>query len=316
MLNPISNLLDAVAYEKYFLEQVYRLAVGYNSSDIEIELSYTADGEPHRKGFGRACIDLADWRPGFITAGRPLIFITAFKVLDSIFDWLIKTPSKDAPNQVDQKLDALKKIPTDKLPELFRSETWLFERVVALYKRTAHLRNTLIHRGDFEACAAGLHVRLGKIQSESERTAISNVAVASFADLALTMIRLITGISTFDTLNRKRTRWLFDNLISLHEQPLLGQQKVQFGRVVLAFPKFGDLAFDLSRLREDISPIMSISDTQGNVVTLKYDTVFELRIIIGDATVTTDEYLISYRDLDKYPMGISREQLLEYKWPT
>lgn len=313
MLNPVSELLDAITYENFFLEQVYRLTASNGPTNIDIELSYTDNCEPRRKAFSRSYIDLSDWRPGFISAGMPLIFITTFKILDSIFEWLIKTPFKAAPLQIEQKLEALKKLSSDHLPELFKSETWLFERLVALYQRTAHLRNTLIHRGDFEVLADRLHVRLGKVQSEKERTAIKNVEVASFVALILTVIRLIAGVSTLDVLARKRVRWLCDALISLHEQESLGQRQVQVGRVKLAFPEIQDIAFDLSQIREDISPIIPVIDIQKNSATLKYDTVFDIHVVIGNFDNPAEEFLIPYNELDKYPSGIPRARLLRYK---
>lgn len=313
MSNPVSELLNAVAYEKFFLEQVYRLTINNGSPDIEIEISYTPDGEPLRKGRGWH-IDISDWRGGFIAAGRPLIFITTFKILDSMFDWLVKTPSKPAPIQIDQKLAALEKLTPDELPELLRDEAWLFDRMVALYKRTALLRNTLIHRGEFEASAAGLHVRLGKVQAENERTAISNKEVASFAAVTITVIRLLAGVLSLDPLSRKRIRRLFDDLVSIHEQALLGQLQVKVGRVTLSFPEFRDLEFDLSRIREDISPAISLPDARGNFATLKYDVVFDIRILIGDETAgAIEEYLIPYNEVGRYPTGISTGELLACK---
>lgn len=313
MPNPVSDLLNAIAYERFFLEQVYRLTVDNGRPAVDIELAYAANGEPGRQGFRRSYLDLGDWRSGFIAAGTPLIFTTTFKVLDSVFEWLIKTPTKAPPNQIEHKLDALKKLPTDSLPELFKSEPWLFERLVALYRRTAQLRNTLIHRGEFEVTTSGLRVQPGKAQPANERTAISNTEVASFAVLMLNVLRLIAGISTIDVLSRKRVRWLFDRLVSLHEQASLGQEPIQFGRVNLAFSKGQDVAFDLSRLRQDISPAMPVADAKGNTAILNYDTVFDIHIAMSDVTGVTEQYLIPYNDMDRFPAGISSEQLLAYK---
>ncbi|WP_257834495.1 hypothetical protein [Burkholderia glumae] len=313
MPNSISDLLNAIEYERFFLEQVYKITTSDRSPDVDIELSYTRDGEPRRKAFGRGSMVLGDWRPGFVAAGKPLIFIVAFKILDSMFDWLVKMPSKAAPRQVKQKLEVLKGIPPENMPELFKNETWLFERLIAIYSRAAEFRNTLIHRGDFETSAVGLHVRFGEIQGESERTMISNAEVASLAVVTIKVIRLMAGISTLDVLTRKRIRLLFDGLVSFHGQALLGQSQVQVGRVILNFSKFQNVEFDLSRIREDISPEIQIPDAHGNFVVLKYDTVFDIKIVIDGVEKESEEYLIPCNDVDKYPIGISSEELRGYK---
>jgi len=309
----VTELLDAVAYERSILEQTYKIAVGDNRPEIDVELSYGKDGEPLRKGVSRHHLDLSGWKSGFASAGTPMIFTAAFKVLDALFEWTIKTPGKRTPNQIEHKLKALNELPPASRPALFEGEKWLFERLVPLYRRTALLRNTLAHRGEFEVVASGLQVRLGTEQAEDERTPVSGAEIGAFAAATLTVVRLVAGISTLDTLSRKRLRRLFDELVRLHELEPLGQHPVKFGRVNLSFSEPHAPEFDLAKLRDDIYPVMSIPDGQGNFHMLKHDTVFEIHITIEDASGFNVEYLIPYNDVDKYPIGISHEALLTYR---
>ncbi|NUX57684.1 hypothetical protein [Paraburkholderia youngii] len=309
----ITELLEAVAYEQSLLEQTYRIAANDNRPAIDVELSYGEDGKPLRKGFSRHHLDLGDWKSGLARAGMPMIFTAAFKVLDSLFEWTIKAPGKRTPNQIERKLKALNELPPESRPALFESEKWLFERLVPLYRRTALLRNTLAHRGEFEVAASGLQVRLGTEQAEGERTPISGAEIEAFAAVTLTVVRLVAGISTLDTLSRKRLRRRFDKLVRLHELEPLGQQPVKFGRVKLSYSESHAPEFDLARLRDDIYPDMSIPDGQGGAYVLKHDTVFEIHITIEDASGSSTEYLIPYNEVEKYPIGISHEEVLAYR---
>jgi hypothetical protein len=313
MSKRVTELLDAVAYERSILEQTYRITANNNCPEIDVELNYENDGEPIRKDFSRHRLDLGDWKSGFASAGTPMIFTASFKVLDALFEWTIKTPGKRTPNQIEHKLKALNELPPESRPALFESEKWLFERLVPLYRRTALLRNTLAHRGEFEVGASGLQVRLGTEQAEDERTPVSGAEIEAFAAATLTVVRLVAGITTLDTLCRKRLRLLFDMLVRLHGLETLGQHPVKFGRVNLSFSEPHAPEFNLAKLREDIYPVMSIPDGQGNVHTLKYDTVFEIHITIKDSSGSNAEYLIPYNDVDKYPIGISHEALLAYR---
>ena len=313
MSNLVAGLLDAVAYERSLLERTYRISANDSRPEIDVELSYGKDGKPLRKEFSRHHFDLGGWTSGFASAGTPMIFTAAFKVLDSLFEWAIKTPGKRTPNQIEHKLNALNQLPPESRPALFESEKWLFDRLVPLYRRTSLLRNSLAHRGEFEVDASGLLVRLGTEQAEDERTPISGTEIEAFAAATLMVVRVVAGISTLDTLSRKRLRRLFDKLVRLHELEPLGQQPVKFGRVNLAFSESRAPEFDVTRLRGDIYPDMSIPDGQGNFHVLKHDTVFEIHITGQDASGSRAEYLIPYSEVEKYPIGISHEELLAYR---
>ncbi|KHJ59558.1 hypothetical protein [Burkholderia glumae] len=308
----VSELFNAVAYERSMLERIYGVKVNNDRPEIDIEMSYGKEGKPLRQSVVRACLDLGDSRSGFASVGAPMIFTASFKVLDACFEWMIKSPGKRTPNQIEHKLEALNELSPDGRPALFESEKWLFERLVSLYRRTALLRNTLAHRGEFEVSASGLQVRLGTQQAEDERTPVSGAEIEAFAATTLMVVRLLAGASTLDGLCRKRLRHRLDTLARLHEMETLGQRPVQFGRVKLSFPEPHAPEFDLAKLREDIDPVMSIPDGQGNFYTYQYDTVFEIQITIDSASGSHAEYLIPYSEVDKYPTGIPCEALPAY----
>lgn len=313
MPNPIGELVKLVKYEIFFLEQVYRLTTVKAIPDIEIELSYGSDGKSRRKVSASAHLDMSDWRPGFLAAGAPLIFVTAFKIIDLIVDWMLKTPSKPAPLQFSQKLEALKRLPSIELPDIFLSDVWLYERFVAIYGQAAEFRNTLIHRSDFSIDAAGLHI-FGRDKKKSGRLSISPNELAIFSEVALSVFRLAAGVLSIDLFTRKHVRWMFDELSFFHKQPLLGQYPVQLGRASIRFSEMPTQLINLAQIRQDIAPSMHLKDRYGCSGVLKYDVVFELHIVVEKgASGAREEYLIPYDEVSNYADYFLAEAILTHR---
>ena len=80
----LNKLREHTEYEAWLLEIVYDIInqqlVAHQGAG---HLIYPKNGgKPETENIGSANLIWNDWRPGFREAGAPLVFVTAFKLLD------------------------------------------------------------------------------------------------------------------------------------------------------------------------------------------------------------------------------------------
>ena len=123
------KLAERTEYESWLLEDVYALVEQELFPSFPDAVVYPVDKSKGQFFGVRAMnIDLGDWRPGFLNAGAPLIFVTTFKLLDMLIEWT-GVPST---YRFDQKLQHLRKSLI--FPTLIESRDWLKERLISLYR--------------------------------------------------------------------------------------------------------------------------------------------------------------------------------------
>ena len=82
------KLAERTEYESWLLEDVYALVEQELFPSFPDAVVYPVDKSKGQFFGVRAMnIDLGDWRPGFLNAGAPLIFVTTFKLLDMLIEW-------------------------------------------------------------------------------------------------------------------------------------------------------------------------------------------------------------------------------------
>src|SRR5581483_1231728 len=99
-------------YESWLLEAVYQIANQRLAVEGVDELIYPPSGGPPTQTiYGMGSINPGDWRPGFLNAGAPLIFVTAFKLLDMLLEWVLVENGFESTHRFSEKIKALKSSP-------------------------------------------------------------------------------------------------------------------------------------------------------------------------------------------------------------
>jgi hypothetical protein len=282
----VADLQSRTQYEAWLLEAVYditnrRLAV----EDVD-ELVYPPSGGPlSHTVFGVGAIDIGDWRPGFLRVGAPLVFVTAFKLLDMLIEWVLAENEHAQTYKFVDKIAALKG--PVKFPTLVDVRPWLRERLIGLYVELEPLRGTLIHERHFKSTNGGIKV------SSSKRGIVGPVVVIGPDDLQrlalvlVSLLRYLEGTWTMDEFREKRIRHALDQLSHLHACPSLGQLEPGFLSVRVYVPQGDSVECDIARVRRDVA-----------VRRPNQDVMFALRVVSvardGSAAIA---YLVSWSEL-------------------
>lgn len=86
----ILGLAERTEYEGWFLEAVYSISEQELFPSWPDAVVYPINrAKAQFFAHARANIVMGDWRPGFLNAGAPLVFISTFKLVDMVVEWVL-----------------------------------------------------------------------------------------------------------------------------------------------------------------------------------------------------------------------------------
>ncbi len=282
-LSTTADLTERTAYESYLLEAVYKIVGNPFETEGVDDLIFPPDGRPPRQVVhGRVSLDLGDWRPGFLNVGAPLIFTTAFKLLDMVIEWVLAQNGR-APNfRFSEKIKKLEERPS--FPPLIETRPQLRERLVALYKELAPLRGTIIHNRHFTSADGVLSVSVSK---DDPTVLWSQIDLRNLSLLLVLLVRCLEGTWSLDPYVEKRFYYLLDELAPFHKLARLDQMMPSYRRVRVYVLDEDPIIVDLEKIR-----------TAADWGRVGQDVVYDLHIVAvardGSSTTT---YIVRYQEL-------------------
>jgi hypothetical protein len=302
----LAELRASTEYEAWLLEAVYEIVderLAFKGVDA---LVYAPNGAPPvltLSGVGRCFF--SDWRPGFLAAGAPLVFVTAFKILDMLIEWVLIQNGKHSTHRFEQKIKALKEPVL--FPKLIETRPWLRERLIALYEHLEPLRGTIIHARHFSAAEGTLKISCSKYGTIGPVVEITSKDLRNLALALVSLVRYLEGLWTMDLFQEKSLRRAFDELAHLHKLPLMGQLPPAFLSVRLFVPDKDAIELDIYRIKRDVDEKL-----RGQ------DVIFQVRIIaVPRDGVGAMAYVIPWDQLQDSEPNLckTRSELAAYAVP-
>jgi len=278
----LSKLAERTEYETWLLEAVYAIVEQELFPSWPDAVVYPVDkSKVQFFAYGRGNINIGDWRPGFLNAGAPLVFVSTFKLLDMLIEWMLEENGEPSTFRFQQKLQRLKGSPI--FPQAIESRTWLKERLIGLYSTLEPLRGTIIHDKHFTATDGAIRVSSSKKGIIGSAVDISAAQLRKLAVTIVSVLRYIDGTWHLDELREKVLRHELDELVALHGRPLLGQKR-PFHTHVRVYLKGTDPL--------DVDPMAIRSDLAARYV--DNDCSFELRILMVKDGEVVEAYLLPW----------------------
>lgn len=298
------ELRELVGYEDWLLQHVYKLTEDELFPEWPDAVVYDAETKSAVvRNSGRLHMMLGDWRAGFLQVAPPLVFVASFKLLDMLFEWILKANDRLNGYQFSQKIKELE-LPGLVYPSVLHARSWLVEALIALYKGSESLRGTIIHSRHFKASQGGLQIASSKNEVVGEHIELSAEELRTYAQLSVSVLKYLYGDWHLDTHREKYLRWQIDGLQKLHKLEPLGQVQPRHMCVRWNTRDPNIRIVDVPRIQREIS-----ERSPGQDVT------FDLRIVI-----TEDEqspllaYLIPYEVLPRLD-SLPEAQWADYSSP-
>lgn len=276
------QLAERTEYEAWLLEAVYALAEQELFPEWPDGVVYPlATSKAQFFVYGRLNIVIGDWRPGFLNAGAPLVFVATFKLLDLFLEWVLEANGIASTFRFQEKVRQLER--PQIFPPLIEARPWLKDRVIGLYRRLEPLRGTIIHDRHFTATDGAIRVSSSRGKGPGPTVKIQADHLRMLARTVVSIFRYVNGTSTFDDLREKTLRHDLDELAFLHGSPLLGQQRPFYTRVRIYLAGSDPLQIDPAAIRGDLAARYPDQDC-----------IFDARVLLVDGGVVVAAYLFPW----------------------
>lgn len=188
-----------------------------------------------------------------------LYFITCFKVLDMIVEWILEK-NFDEKRIADSpaKLNFVQKAklmtdPNLSMPPIFDSEKWLRSTVEALYESLRPYRNEVVHGSDYELRDDTLVVSDPKSGSALELNTLKLGALARFV---VCLGKCLAGDLQLDDFVIRLVKYYSDGLVEIHGGERFNQDKPLVVNVELTVPEAdGVFPASLEYVRQEVTRI-------------------------------------------------------------
>lgn len=278
----LSKLAERTEYETWLLEAVYALVEQELFPSWPDSVVYPVDKSKIQFfGHMRANIIVGDWRPAFLNAGAPLVFVSTFKLLDMLIEWVLEENGAPSAFRFQQKLQHLKGSPI--FPQAIESRPWLKERLTCLYRTLEPLRGTIIHDKHFTTTDGTIRVSSSRNGIIGSVVSISAAQLRKLAVTIVSVLRYADGTWRLDKFREKVLRHELDELVVLHGLPLLGQKR-PFHTCVRVYLLCSDPL--------NVDPMTIRSDLAARYV--DQDCSFDLRVLIVKGGEVVDAYLFPW----------------------
>lgn len=279
--NALAKLTERTEYETWFLEAVYVLVEQELFPSWSDGVVYPIDKSKAQFFVeGRFNIVVGDWRPGFLNSGAPLVFVSIFKILDMLIEWILEENGVPSTFRFQDKLRNLKGSPI--FPAAIESRSWLKERLTGLYRTLEPLRGTIIHDKHFASTDGAIRISSSKGIVGSP----VDISAAQLRTLALTIIsvlRYVHGTWLFDDFREKKLRHDLDELLAFHGLPFMGQKPPFHTRVRVYLPGSDPFLVDLMSIRSALATRY-----------VGQDCSFDLRILMVRDGEVSDAFLFPW----------------------
>jgi len=294
MANPVQfdkafydKLAELTEYEMWFLQAVYDLAGKPLFPTWPDQLIYfPGENKPTMLGYMSADIVIGDWRPSFLAAGSPLVFVTTFKLLDMFIDLVLEKNGFAQTFRFQKKISQLRN--GILFPNFIEYRPWLKERIIGMYETLEPLRGTIIHNKHFSTTDGTLKVSTSKRGVIGPEQTIDRERLRELAVLVISIIHFVDGSWVIDSYKEKVLQRTFDTLQTFHGRPSIGQLLPRF-LTVRMYVKVGEnIQINLKTIRDDLRQHCPNEDV-----------VFDLRIIVGsDDKNTLTAYLLPWSEIE------------------
>lgn len=213
----VRDLAEATQYESWLLEAAYSIAEdSLFFSEWPDQIIYPPKGgePPPLSIFGRCNAVIGDWRPEFLRVGAPLIFVTTFKLLDMLVEWVLSQNGQTSNYRFAQKINALRGSLI--FPPFIASRGWLQERLIALYERLDPLRGTIIHARHFNTADGALNVSSSRGNNVGPIISLAPNEIRLLTVFIVSVLRYVGGTWQPSIYREKLLRRALDELAHLH----------------------------------------------------------------------------------------------------
>ena len=274
------KLLDKLDYELWLLNELTEYQIFDGGTDIatlkfrrgKLDTIILDSGEENFP-WSRVAADIT-----------PLVFTASYKILDMIFEWILKENHsagniKKVPWGFQDKLKLLKDKSKLQYPPLFTTQKYLHSYSEALFRRLLPYRNEIVHNKAFSVCKDKLVLLSSK--NKNIGLTLSRTELGCLVRFVVALARALAGVIEVNAHMDRLLKYHLDSLKTAHKLRVFKQKKPFLVNVEFEVPKqCGSFSVNLKQIRDkvrsqfstqDVSFDLSVQTVDGeNIITKWY----------------------------------------------
>ena len=189
-------------------------------------------------------------------AMMPLAFVASFKVLDTIFEWLLEENCtlgniQTVPWQFKEKVQLLENDSHLQLPPLFENQPYLYSCAKALFCQLLPYRNEVVHKNAFAVSEGALTLSSSR---QGTSLTLSGAQIACLVRFVRLLVGALLNEIIIDDYKTRMVRHYLNALAPAHGLATFDQQMPLFVHVRLTVPRQGaGFPADLKQVRDRLA---------------------------------------------------------------
>ena len=301
MFDPLSrlHLEETLSYERFLLKD----CASHNSQVqgiVEPFILIRNDAPPHEMRIMIEDSLGATYVAEFITQISPLLFCSAYKLLDMVVEWIIQENTNTRPWRFQEKILKLRTTSLT-FPDFIGGDVALREALLSLYTELVEYRNAITHGHWGENRNGDLHFDFQK-RGQPVQSVVSSAQVTAFGNLMSQIGNCLVTPAIQSPLVVLQLKFILDQLTSLHRKSAFNQKLPRRYRVVRKTTFTGQpIRVDIGSIRTDLEK-QALGNPYGFSLRIEADTatgkllweIPEARVPAGDFDLdaTWDAYKV------------------------
>ncbi len=195
-----------------------------------------------------------------MNAMMPLTFISSYKILDMIFEWILEENKKvgniqRVPWRFKGKIEIISSGQLN-YPPLFQSNPYIQNYLFALYSNLLKFRNEIVHKNNFLVLGTKLKIETTE-NSQLYSVELDRGELGAFVRTVIAVAKMLIGVLPFGEKEDCLLKYHLDRIRKLHGLSEFKQPKPILVEVILKVPedKKGIFPADLKFVRQQIGRI-------------------------------------------------------------
>jgi len=206
-----------------------------------------------------------------MNAMSPLTFTATYKILDTIFEWILEEnvsigKIKSVPWKFSEKIKLIsKKYNQLAYPPIFHSNPYIKDYLFALYSNLLKFRNEVVHKHNFSVSDNNLTIDT-VVERKHYTLVLGRGELGAFVRTVVAVANLLTGVLSFGPWEDRLLKYHLDRIQKLHGLAGFKQTKPVLVNVELKVPEEkGLFPADLKFVRKELSRIHPDADILFNL---------------------------------------------------
>lgn len=213
-----TRLRDKIGYERWLLRFISETQDVFEGG-IDTTITLTSGSQVAHVNIGVTEVIGSGLAIKALDALSALTFVSCYKVLDMIFEWILEENQFSVPWEFSKKVKLVKNRPLT-YPLLLDQQPYIRKYLLALYENLLDYRNEVVHRNRFHVADDWLIISTAR---KADSLELDRGRLGALVKVAVSVVDMLAGAAAYDQEADAWLKYHLDRIHDLHGLPAFGQ---------------------------------------------------------------------------------------------